>query len=113
MMKDNREELLAPNVMVEANGKETIKKLPRTNQPDEIDFRMARRHVRRIRGNSDVEQQFQRDGPGLLIVHNLQDQEYVRMVFGKLGQMSGRYSKVTSESLLAVKTFMGNSRPIQ
>jgi len=113
MMKDNREELLAPNVMVEANGKETIKKLPRTNQPDEIDFRMARRHVRRIRGNSDVEQQFQRDGPGLLMVHNLQDREYVRMVFGTLGQMAARYSKVTSESLLAVKPFMCNSRPIQ
>jgi len=106
MLKDHREELFAPNVSVEVKGKRIVRKLPRTNEPNETDFRMARRHARRIRGNSDVEPQFQRDGPGLLMAHNLSIREYVRSVYGSLDQMSIRFSSVSQENLRGVKPFL-------
>ena len=98
LIKEHRHELFAPNVKIVANGRTAIRKLPRTNEPVETDFRMARRHLRRIRGNSDVEPQFQREGAGLLIAHNLRHREYVRMVYGTLGQMAARFAKVSQDS---------------
>ena len=106
MLNEHRDELFAPNVSVEVQGKRIVRKLPRTNEPDETDFRMARRHARRIRGNSDVELQFQRDGPGLLIAHNLSNRKYVRSVYGSLGQIAKRFSSVSQESLRMVKPFL-------
>jgi len=107
-----RENLFAPNLLVNVNGKKIVKKLPRTNAPEEGEFRKARRHCRRIRGNSDVERQFQRDGPGMLMVQNLTHREYVRMVYGSLGQMATRFAKVSPENLMHAKSYMGGSREL-
>ena len=104
-----RGNLFAPNVMVNADGKPTVRRLPRTNTPEEWEFREARRHGRRIRGNSNIEQQFQRDGPGMLMVQNLRDRKYVQLVYGSIGQMATRFSKASQESLERAKSYMGVS----
>ena len=109
---ERRGNLFAPNVLVNVNGKQTVRKLPRTNTPEESEFREVRRHSRRIRGNSDIERQFQRDGPGMLMVQNLTDREYVRLVYGSMGQMATRFAKVSQESLKLAKSFMGCSREL-
>jgi hypothetical protein len=106
MLTEHKDELFAPNVSVEVDGKKFIRKLPRTNEPDETDFRMARRHARRIRGNSDVEPQFQRDGSGILIAHNLNNPEYVRAVYGSISQMARRFSRVSDDTVRKVKPFL-------
>jgi len=107
MITERRGNLFAPNVLLNVNGKETVRKLPRTNTPEESGFRKVRRHSRRIRENSDIERQFQRDGPGKLMVQNLTDREYVRLVYGSMGQMAIRFSKVSQESLERAKSYMG------
>lgn len=117
---EHRDELFAPNVIVNVNGRKVVRKLPRTNQPEETDFREARRHGRRIRGNSDVEPQFQRDGPGLLIAQNLRHREYVRLVYGSLGQMAARFVKIHEDGQTVEKAstgglegvFEGHNRPL-
>jgi hypothetical protein len=106
MLDEHRNALFAPNVSVEVQGKTIVRKLPRTNAPDETDFRMARRHARRIRGNSDIEPQFQRDGPGLLIAHNLKNRDYVRSVYGSLSNMANRFSSVSSENLKGAMPYL-------
>ena len=106
---ERRGNLFAPNVLLSVNGKQIIRKLPRTNTPEEWEFREARRHSRRIRGNSDIERQFQRDGPGMLMVQNLTDRDYVRLVYGSMGQMATRFAKVSRESLELAKSYMGVS----
>lgn|GEM_PF-2497390 len=106
MITERRGNLFAPNVLVNVNGKAIVKKLPRTNAPEESEFRKARRHSRRINGNSDVERQFQRDGPGMLMVQNLKDREYVRLVYGSMGQMAARFARVSQASLELAKSHM-------
>ena len=107
MITERRGNLFAPNVLLNVNGKETVRKLPRTNTPEESEFRKVRRHSRRIRGNSDVERQFQRDGPGMFMVQNLTDRDYVRLVYGSMGQKATRFAKVAQESLKLAKSCMG------
>jgi hypothetical protein len=109
MIMERRDNLFAPNVLVKADGKLKVRRLPRTNTPEEWEFRMARRHGRRIRGNSNIEQQFQRDGPGMLMVQNLRDRKYVQLVYGSTGQMATRFSTVSQESLERAKSYMGVS----
>lgn len=105
-IEEHRNELFAPNVLVKVDGKELIKRLPRTNSPEEMDFRMVRRHGRRIRGNQDIEPQFQRDGPGLLIALNLTNPEYVKIVYGRLENMEARFSRVSPKALKLAKSLM-------
>jgi hypothetical protein len=112
MITERRGNLFAPNVLVSVNGKEIVRKFPRTNTPEECEFRKARRHSRRIRGNSDIERQFQRDGPGILMVQNLTDRNYVRLVYGSLGQMATRFGTVSQESLEHAKSYIGGSREL-
>jgi hypothetical protein len=107
MILDYRENLFAPNVLVKSNGIDIVRKLPRTNTPEEYEFRKARRHSRRIRGNSNVERQFQRDGPGILLANNLTNRSYVRCVYGTMDQMAERFAKVGEESLSIAKSYMG------
>jgi hypothetical protein len=107
MIIERRDNLFAPNVLVIADGKPTVKTLPRTNTPEEWEFREARRHGRRIRGNANIEPQFQRDGPGMLMVQNLRDRKYVRLVYGSTGQMATRFAKVSRDSLERAKSYMG------
>ena len=99
LIGEHREELFAPNVMVRVGKRRMVKMLPRTNAPEEGEFRNARRHSRRIRGTNNIERQFQRDGPGFLIVQNLTHRGYVRSVYGSLDRMAARFAKVSHESL--------------
>ena len=103
LIAERKDELFVPNVVVNINGKKRVKKLPRTNNPIEQDFRSLRRHGRRIRGDGDVERIVQRDGPGLAIVKNLELGDYVRCVYGRLDQMHLRFANVSSESLKRAK----------
>lgn len=107
MIMERRDNLFAPNVLVNADGKPAVRKLPRTNTPEEWEFREARRHGRRIRGNANIEQQFQRDGPGMLMVQNLRDRKYVQLIYGSIGQMATRFSNVSPDSLERAKSYMG------
>lgn len=91
--------LFVPNVEVMINGEHKVKKLPRTNNMLEQEFRSLRRHGRRIRGDGDVERSVQKYGVGLAIAENLKLNEYVRLVYGTLGQIPARFSTVSSESL--------------
>ena len=102
-IEEHRNELFAPNVRVNVNGREIVKMLPRTNSPEETDFRLIRRHGCRIRGSGNVESQVQRDGVGLLISLNLTNPKYVRMVYGGLRNMAERFSSVKPDSLIQAK----------
>lgn len=99
MIEERRDELFAPNVTVMVDGKRGLIRLPRTNNTVEQDFRSYRRHSRRIRGDSDVERTVQRDGVGLAIVRNLEDERYLRVVYGRLEQMPRRFAEVSPASL--------------
>ncbi len=99
LIAERKDELFVPNVVVNINGNKRVKKLPRTNNPIEQDFRSLRRHGRRIRGDGDVERIVQRDGPGLAIVKNLELRDYVRSVYGRPDRMALRFANVSSESL--------------
>jgi len=104
LIAERKDELFVPNVVVNINGKKRVKKLPRTNNPIEQDFRSLRRHGRRIRGDGDVERIVQRDGPGLAIVKEYLNLEInVRCVYGRLDQMHLRFANVSSESLKRAK----------
>lgn len=99
LITERRAELFVPNVAVDANGRRKIKRLPRTNNSVEQDFRSMRRHARRIRGDMDVERGVQKDGVGLAIVANLDTRDYVRCVYGRLDQMATRFSEVSTNNL--------------
>ena len=103
MLSERKDELFAPNITVEINGTHKIKQLPRTNNTVEQDFRSLRRHSRRIRGDSDVERSVQRDGPGLAIVKNLDNKNYLRCVYGSLQQMPAKFAEVSMNSLQNAK----------
>jgi hypothetical protein len=100
---ERRDELFVPNVVVEVNGRRKIKRLPRTNNLLEQDFRRMRRHARRIRGDMNVERAVQGDGAGLAIVANLEIKEYVRCVYGSLDQMAKRFAEVSMDNLEEAK----------
>ena len=103
LIKERREELFVPNITVSVNGKQKIRKLPRTNNSAERDFRSYRRHGRRIRGDSDVERSIQRDGVGLAIMKNFEIKSYVQTVYGCMENMVSRFAEVTPESLEKAK----------
>ena len=99
LIAEQRDRLFVPNVEVMVNGLPKVKKLPRTNNMIEQEFRSLRRHGRRIRGDGDVERSVQKHGVGLAIASNLKIREYVRLVYGTLDQMPARFSNVVLESL--------------
>lgn len=104
MVKNRRDELFVPNVLVTVDGKTQLKKLPRTNNCLEQDFRRIRRHARRIRGDMDVERSVQRDGVGMAIVENLSIDTYVRCVYGSLDVMAERFAMVSDDALENAKS---------
>lgn len=112
MLTIRKDELLAPNISIEVNGTHKIKQLPRTNNNIEQDFRNLRRHSRRIRGDSDVERSVQRDGPGLAIVKNLDNNDYLRCVYGSLQQMPAQFAEVSMNSLQDAKAVFQPSRQL-
>ncbi len=108
-LRARREELFAPNVVVEVKGRRVVRPIPRTTAWAEGQFRKLRRHGRRIRGNSEVEALVQREGPGLLLMENLRDPKYVRLVYGALGRQGERFAQVEEEALATAKTLTGLS----
>jgi len=99
MVKKRRDELFVPNAWVTVDGKTQLRKLPRTNNCLEQDFRRIRRHARRIRGDMDVERSVQRDGVGMAIVENLSIDTYVRSMYGSLELMAERFAMVSDDAL--------------
>jgi hypothetical protein len=108
-LRARREELFAPNVVIEVGGRRVVRPIPRTTAWAEGQFRKLRRHGRRIRGNSEVEALVQREGPGLLLMENLREAKYVCFVYGTLARQGTRFAKVGGEALVAAKTLTGLS----
>jgi hypothetical protein len=94
--KDN---LLAPNIQIDTDHGKKIVVLERTNNSVEMDFRRCRRHVRRLQGNSDVEEVIQREGVGLSLLLNMNVSKYVKIVYGSWDCMGKRFSKVDEKAL--------------
>jgi len=99
LLIERRDELFAPNVELIVNGKKEVRKLPRTNNAVEQDFRKLRRYWRRIMGNSNVEQNVQKQGVGQAIVANFEKMDYVNLVYGNLANMASRFSIVAPDAL--------------
>ena len=99
LLVERRDELFAPNVELNVNGKKEVRKLPRTNNAVEQDFRKIRRYWRRIMGNSDVEKNVQKQGVGQAIVANFEINEYINTVYRCLENMPSRFARVTPEAL--------------
>jgi len=56
-----------------------------------------------------VEALVQREGPGLLLMENLREAKYVRLVYGTLARQGTRFAKVGAGALVAAKTLTGLS----
>jgi len=100
-----RGELLAPNVKVGNR----VRPVPRTTALAEGEFRKLRRHGRRVKGCAEVEGPVQREGPGLLLLENLRDPAYIRIVYGSTSRLAERIAQVKPESLAQAKLLTGLS----
>jgi len=110
LIEAHRESLFAPNVTVTVNGVTKRMRVPRTNATVEGDYRLVRRHGRRIRGCGDVESQVQREGAGMLLAENLKNQTYVSTVYGSLHRIPNRFSTVSRDGLALAKSHLWGSR---
>ena len=106
LLMERRDELFAPNVEITANGRKEFRKLPRTNNAVEQDFRKVRRYWRRIMGNNNVESNVQKQAVGQALIENVKISEYVRVVYGRIEKMASRFSVVTPEALQEAKALM-------
>lgn len=104
-LEERREELLAPNVKV----RNRVRRVPRTTALAEGEFRKLRRHGRRVKGSAEVEGPVQREGPGLLLLENLRDPAYVRLVYGAPHRLAERLGQVTPTALQQAKLLTGLS----
>ena len=104
-LERRRGELLAPNVKVG----DRVRPVPRTTALAEGEFRKLRRHGRRVRGCAEVEGPVQREGPGLLLLENLRDPTYVRLVYGSSSRLAERLGRVTPSALQQAKLLTGLS----
>ena len=68
-----------------------------------------RQHGRRVKGVAEVEGPVQREGPGLLLVENLRDPAYVRLIFGSASRLAERLGRVGPASLQQAKLLTGLS----
>ena len=98
-LAERRDELLAPNVIVNTEKGPVVRPLPRTISAAEMEFRRLRRHNRRITGNAHVDDQVQSEGPGMLLLENMKNSAYVRAVYGSLNELPSRFSRVSKDSL--------------
>ena len=105
-LMERRDELLAPNVIVQSECGRVIRPLPRTISSNETEFRRLRRHSRRITGNAHVDDQFQNDGPGMLLLDNLKNGVYVRTVYGSPSGMSSCVSTTSKDALMQAKLIL-------
>lgn len=104
-LEERRTELLAPNVKVGSR----VRPVPRTTALAEGEFRKLRRHGRRVKGCAEVEGPVQREGPGLLLLENLRDPAYVRLVYGSSHRLAERLGRVTPTTLQQAKLLTGLS----
>ncbi len=109
MFTENLERLLAPNVEVQTPKGKRVIKLERTNNGVEQDFRSIRRHGRRLKGNKDVEDLVQKEGAGLLLLLNMEVDEYVKTLYGSCDTMEKRFAEVKKESLAAAEKILDGS----
>jgi hypothetical protein len=86
-----------------------VRSIPRTTAWAEGQFRKLRRHGRRIRENSEVEALVQREGPGLLLMENLREAKYIRLVYRTLSRQGERFVHVKEETLVTARTLTGLS----
>jgi len=103
---ERRDELLAPNVIVNTEKGPVVRPLPRTISAAETEFRRLRRHGKRITGNSHVDTQVQNEGAGMLLVENLKNNAYVSTVYGSLPALSSRFSTTTEDALRQAKLIL-------
>ncbi len=70
----------------------------------EQDFRTIRRHGRRLKGNKDVEDLVQKERVGLLLLLNMEVDEYVKTLYGSWDRYDGeKFAEVKKESLADLK----------
>ena len=105
-LETHREELFAPNVVVRVNGKSVVRALHRSNGAAERKFHGLRHSCRRITGDDGREGQVQREGPGMLIVSNLRDSRYARVVYGSLSHVGERFAHVNPAALAEAKLIL-------
>jgi hypothetical protein len=109
MFIENRDKLLAPNVEVQTPKGKRVIKLERTNNGVEQDFRAIRRHGRRLKGNTDVEDLVQKEGVGLLLLLNMEIDEYAKTLYGSWDTMGKRFAEVNEDSLAAAEKILDGS----
>lgn len=108
-LRSRREGAFVPNVIAEVNGRRVVRTIPRMKAWAEGQFLRLRRHGRRIRGNSEVEALVQREGPGLLLMENLHDAEYVHLIYRARARQGERFVQFKEGTLAAARTFTGLS----
>ena len=102
-LREHREELFAPNVVVRGNGKRGVRRIHRSNGAAERKFHGLRHTCRRITGDAGREGQVQREGAGMLMAGNLKDPGYVRAVYGSLSHLGERFAQVGEAALAEAK----------
>ena len=102
-LKEHREELFAPNVRVRVKGRWVVRRIHRSNGSAERKFHGLRHTCRRITGDDGREGQVQREGPGMLMVRNLEDSRYLRLLYGAFSHLGERFAQVGETALADAK----------
>jgi len=88
------EKLFVTNFKIDPNGSSKDIKMQRTNNISKGFFRKIKANQRRTHGNKDVGQDLNFYGSYLPIVWNLEDDEYVKTVYGSLEKIPVMFSQV-------------------
>ena len=91
------EKLFVTNFKIDPNDSSKDIKMQRTNNISEGFFRKIKANQRRTHGNRDVGQDLNFYGSYLPMVWNLEDDEYVKTVYGSLEKIPVMFSKVSYE----------------
>ena len=86
-----------------------MRPVPRSTALAEGEFRKLRRHGRRAKGAAEVEGPVQREGPGLLLLENLRDPAYIRLVYGSASRLAERLGRDGPVALQRAKLLTGLS----
>ncbi|EQD54554.1 hypothetical protein B1B_09643, partial [mine drainage metagenome] len=105
-LREHREELFAPNVRVRVNGRWVVRHVQRSNGSAERKFHGLRHTCRRITGDDGREGQVQGEGPGMLMVRNLKDSRYLRVVYGSLSHLGERFARVSPWALAEAESLL-------
>jgi len=91
------DKLFVTNFEIDPNDSSKDIKMQRTNNISEGFFRKIKANQRRTHGNKDVGQDLNFYGSYLPMVWNLEDEEYVKTVYGSMEKIPVMFSKVTYE----------------